>query len=196
MAGGQIEADRLQQSAKDPENHKDCNEEEEVEKSYKENSAGNAQAAVENLMSNMDFLQRESDLIYIIPKGHVKGMNVPARFYASPELLKLVSNEFQTATGGFTGAVQQLANVATLPGIVGSSIGMPDIHSGYGFAVGNVAAFDLADPKAVVSPGGVGFDINCGVRLLRSDLTEEDVKPLKSKLADNLFDQVPVGVGG
>lgn len=69
MAGGQIEADRLQQSAKDPENHKDCNEEEEVEKSYKENSAGNAQAAVENLMSNMDFLQRESDLIYIIPKG-------------------------------------------------------------------------------------------------------------------------------
>lgn len=54
------------------------------------------------------------------------------------------------------------------PGIVGSSIGMPDIHSGYGFAVGNVAAFDMADPKAVVSPGGVGFDINCGVRLLRS----------------------------
>ncbi|KAL0055065.1 hypothetical protein WJX82_006488 [Trebouxia sp. C0006] len=123
-------------------------------------------------------------------------MNVPAKFYASPELLKLVSNEFHTATGGFTGAVQQLANVATLPGIVGSSIGMPDIHSGYGFAVGNVAAFDLADPKGVVSPGGVGFDINCGVRLLRSDLTEEDVKPLKSKMADNLFHQVPVGVGG
>lgn len=196
MAGGHIEAERLQQSAKDPENHKNGNEEEEVEKSFKENSAGNAQAAVENLMSNMDFLQRESDLIYIIPKGHVKGMNVPAKFYASPELLKLVSNEFRTASGGFTGAVQQLANVATLPGIVGSSIGMPDIHSGYGFAVGNVAAFDLADPKAVVSPGGVGFDINCGVRLLRSDLTEEDVKPLKSKMADNLFDQVPVGVGG
>ncbi len=69
MAGGHIEAERLQQSAQDPENHKDCNEEEEVEKSYKENSAGNAQAAVENLMSNMDFLQRESDLVYIIPKG-------------------------------------------------------------------------------------------------------------------------------
>ncbi|DBB15264.1 TPA: hypothetical protein ACH3X3_004263 [Trebouxia sp. C0006] len=132
----------------------------------------------------------------LIVVGHVKGMNVPAKFYASPELLKLVSNEFHTATGGFTGAVQQLANVATLPGIVGSSIGMPDIHSGYGFAVGNVAAFDLADPKGVVSPGGVGFDINCGVRLLRSDLTEEDVKPLKSKMADNLFHQVPVGVGG
>ncbi|KAL0035786.1 hypothetical protein WJX77_002605 [Trebouxia sp. C0004] len=196
MTGGYIKAERLQQSAKDPENHKDCDEEEEVEKSYKKNSAGNAQAAVENLMSNMEFLQRESDLIYIIPKGHVKGMNVPAKFYASPELLKLVSNELHTATGGFTGAVQQLANVATLPGIVGCSIGMPDIHSGYGFAVGNVAAFDMADPKAVVSPGGVGFDINCGVRLLRSDLTEEDVKPLKSKMADNLFDQVPVGVGG
>ena len=69
MAGGHIEAERLQQSAKDPENHKNGNEEEEVEKSYKENSAGNAQAAVENLMSNMDFLQRESDLIYVIPKG-------------------------------------------------------------------------------------------------------------------------------
>lgn len=121
-------------------------------------------------------------------------MNVPASFYASPELLKLVSKELSTAGGGFTGAVQQLANVATLPGecfricccissrvwavatgcscdaagIVGSSIGMPDIHSGYGFAVGNVAAFDMADPAAIVSPGGVGFDINCGVRLLRS----------------------------
>jgi len=69
MAGGHIEAERLQQSAKDPGNHKDCNEEKEVEKSYKENSAGNAQAAVEKLMSNMDFLQRESDLIYVIPKG-------------------------------------------------------------------------------------------------------------------------------
>ena len=69
MAGGHIEAERLQQSAKDPEKHKDCNEEEEVEKSYKENTAGNAQAAVENLMSNMEFLQRESDLIYVIPKG-------------------------------------------------------------------------------------------------------------------------------
>ncbi len=69
MAGGYIEAERLQQSAKDPGNHKDCNEEDEVEKSYKENSASNAQAAVENLMSNMEFLQRESDLTYIIPKG-------------------------------------------------------------------------------------------------------------------------------
>lgn len=69
MAGGHIEAERLQQSAKDPGDHKDCNEEKEVEKSYKENSAGNAQAAVKKRMSNMDFLQRESDLIYVIPEG-------------------------------------------------------------------------------------------------------------------------------
>lgn len=193
MVGDKIQAERLQQSEGRPEPE---GEELAVEKSYKENNSGNAQAAVESLMSNMDFLQREGDLVYVVPEGHVKGMQVPAKFYASPELLKLVSHEFHTASGGFTGAVQQLANVATLPGIVGSSIGMPDIHSGYGFAVGNVAAFDMADPKAVVSPGGVGFDINCGVRLLRSDLTEEDVNPVKSKMADNLFKEVPVGVGG
>ena len=72
----------------------------------------------------------------------------------------------------FTG-VKQIANVAALPGIVGKSVGLPDIHSGYGFAIGNMAAFDMSNPQAVVSPGGVGFDINCGVRLLRTNLTEK-----------------------
>ncbi|KAL3133571.1 hypothetical protein ABBQ38_007418 [Trebouxia sp. C0009 RCD-2024] len=197
MADGAVHAERLARSAEDPKHPgRDCSEEDEVEASYKENFAGNAQAAVDEFMSNMGFLEREGDLVYVIPKGHVQGMNVPAKFYASPELLKLVSNEFRTASGGFTGAVQQLANVATLPGIVGSSIGMPDIHSGYGFAVGNVAAFDMDDPASIVSPGGVGFDINCGVRLIRTDLSEEDVNPVKAKLADNLFHQIPVGVGG
>jgi len=78
---------------------------------------------------------------------------------------------------------------------VGASLGMPDIHSGYGFAIGNVAAFDMSDPNAVVSPGGVGFDINCGVRLLRTNLTEKDLAPIKEELTQSLFDHIPVGVG-
>lgn len=72
---------------------------------------------------------------------------------------------------------------------------LPDVHSGYGFAIGNVAAFDMSDPEAVVSPGGVGFDINCGVRLIRTNLTEADVAPVKEQLAQALFDHIPVGVG-
>ncbi|KAM5287915.1 RNA-splicing ligase RtcB homolog [Ctenodactylus gundi] len=75
------------------------------------------------------------------------------------------------------------------------SIGLPDVHSGYGFAIGNMAAFDMNDPEAVVSPGGVGFDINCGVRLLRTNLDESDVQPVKEQLAQAMFDHIPVGVG-
>uniref|UniRef100_A0A914UIN4 3'-phosphate/5'-hydroxy nucleic acid ligase n=1 Tax=Plectus sambesii TaxID=2011161 RepID=A0A914UIN4_9BILA len=97
--------------------------------------------------------------------------------------------------GGFLPAVKQIANVASLPGIVGHSIGLPDIHSGYGFAIGNMAAFDTADRSAIVSPGGVGFDINCGVRLIRTNLSEKDVQPVKEQLAQALFDHIPVGVG-
>lgn len=72
---------------------------------------------------------------------------------------------------------------------------MPDIHSGYGFAIGNVAAFDVGNPNSVVSPGGVGFDINCGVRLIRTNLSEKDVQPYKEQLAQAMFDHIPVGVG-
>lgn len=72
---------------------------------------------------------------------------------------------------------------------------MPDVHSGYGFAIGNVAAFDTTNPEAVVSPGGVGFDISCGVRVIRTNLFESDVAPLKEQLAQSLFDHIPVGVG-
>ncbi|MBW3535637.1 MAG: RtcB family protein, partial [Gemmatimonadetes bacterium] len=91
-------------------------------------------------------------------------------------------------------AVQQVANVATLPGIVGNSIGMPDIHWGYGFAIGGVAAFD-PDEGGVVSPGGVGYDINCGVRLLRSNLHADDLRPRLSRLMDRLYERIPAGVG-
>ncbi|MBW3553226.1 MAG: RtcB family protein, partial [Gemmatimonadetes bacterium] len=91
-------------------------------------------------------------------------------------------------------AVQQVANVATLPGIVGRSIGMPDIHWGYGFAIGGVAAFD-PEEGGVVSPGGVGYDINCGVRLLRSTLNADEVRGRLGRLMDRLQDRIPAGVG-
>ena len=93
------------------------------------------------------------------------------------EELKLASQTGQV--GGFLPGMKQIANVAALPGIVGRSIGLPDVHSGYGFAIGNTAAFDMDDPTSIVSPGGVGFDINCGVRLVRTNLTEKDVQPVK-----------------
>jgi len=91
-------------------------------------------------------------------------------------------------------AVQQVANVAQLPGIVGRSIGMPDIHWGYGFAIGGVAAFD-PEEGGVVSPGGVGYDINCGVRLLRSNLRGSEVRPRLSRVMDALYATIPAGVG-
>eukprot|EP01090_Pellita_catalonica_P017076 TRINITY_DN5080_c0_g1_i1.p1 TRINITY_DN5080_c0_g1~~TRINITY_DN5080_c0_g1_i1.p1 ORF type:complete len:441 (+),score=51.85 TRINITY_DN5080_c0_g1_i1:97-1419(+) len=91
--------------------------------------------------------------------------------------------------------MKQIANVASLPGIVGSSMGMPDVHSGYGFAIGNVAAFDMTNPNSVVSPGGVGFDINCGVRLIRTNLSLKDISPVQEELTQTLFDHIPVGVG-
>ncbi|MEJ2312101.1 MAG: RtcB family protein [Gemmatimonadales bacterium] len=91
-------------------------------------------------------------------------------------------------------AIRQVANVACLPGIVGRSIGMPDIHWGYGFAIGGVAAFDPAD-DGVVSPGGVGYDINCGVRLLRSDIRAEELKPRIDGLMSQIMRDVPAGVG-
>jgi tRNA-splicing ligase RtcB len=98
--------------------------------------------------------------------------------------------------GGFIPALRQVANVAALPGIVKASMAMPDVHSGYGFCIGNVAAFDMDDPDAIISPGGVGFDINCGVRLIRTNLMEEDVTgDVREQLAQALFDHIPVGVG-
>jgi tRNA-splicing ligase RtcB (3'-phosphate/5'-hydroxy nucleic acid ligase) len=130
----------------------------------------------------------------------VPGMRVPGRFYLNKDLYGLAEDELKTfctaKVGGFSPALKQIANVATLPGIVGHSIGLPDMHSGYGFAIGNVAAFDCANPSSVVSPGGVGFDINCGVRLVRTNLFEKDVLPIKEELTQSLYNHIPVGVGG
>src|SRR5919205_870237 len=119
-----------------------------------------------------------------IPETHLAGMRVPGRIFASEALLPHMRED---------NALQQVANVATLPGIVGRSLAMPDIHWGYGFPIGGVAAFD-AD-EGVLSPGGVGFDINCGVRLVRTDLTESDVRPKLRELINELFEAIPSGVG-
>ncbi|KYK68410.1 DNA segment, Chr 10, Wayne State University 52, expressed family protein, partial [Toxoplasma gondii TgCatPRC2] len=142
---------------------------------------------------------------YTVKRGFVEGMQVEGHIYVNDALRSLLFDELRqytaqgggrgAPTGGFLPALKQVANVAALPGIVGKSIGLPDIHAGYGFAIGNVAAFDMEDPQAVVSPGGVGFDINCGVRLLRTNLQEEDVADKKEQLAQALFDHIPVGVG-
>eukprot|EP01105_Mastigella_eilhardi_P023891 TRINITY_DN6103_c0_g1_i1.p1 TRINITY_DN6103_c0_g1~~TRINITY_DN6103_c0_g1_i1.p1 ORF type:complete len:508 (-),score=149.90 TRINITY_DN6103_c0_g1_i1:127-1650(-) len=146
------------------------------------------------------YIEHRGGVEYAIKKGFVPNMNVEGKFYVNEPLRALVYEELEhyCNTSGFAGflpAVKQVANVASLPGIVKYSIGMPDIHSGYGFSIGNVAAFDVDDPLAVVSPGGVGFDINCGVRLLRTNLSEKDITPVKEQLTQSLFDHIPVGVG-
>ncbi|MCS7129832.1 MAG: RtcB family protein [Archaeoglobaceae archaeon] len=110
-------------------------------------------------------------------------MRVPAYFYISRKLMKDLEKD----------AVEQAANVATMPGIRLASLVMPDVHVGYGFPIGGVAGFDVEE--GVISPGGVGFDINCGVRLLRSNLKVEQVKPKIKELIDTLFVAVPSGVG-
>jgi tRNA-splicing ligase RtcB (3'-phosphate/5'-hydroxy nucleic acid ligase) len=125
---------------------------------------------------------------WIIPRQGK--MRVEGIIYADDALMAGIAAPGQ----GGSEAVRQVANVACLPGIVGRSIGMPDIHWGYGFAIGGVAAFDPAE-GGVVSPGGVGYDINCGVRLLRTDLKEGDVRPKLSGLMDRIMNDVPAGVG-
>jgi tRNA-splicing ligase RtcB (3'-phosphate/5'-hydroxy nucleic acid ligase) len=149
------------------------------------------------------FLSKLSPTLYKIDIGFVPGMNVPAYVIVNDELEQLLLEELAASApggdkrgGGFLPALKQVANVAALPGIVKGSFAMPDVHSGYGFCIGNVAAFDMDDENAVVSPGGVGFDINCGVRLIRTNLTEQDVMGDKrEELCQALFDHIPVGVG-
>jgi len=119
-----------------------------------------------------------------IPADYKPGMRVPGLVYADEALLPQIEQDQ---------ALEQVANAATLPGIVRRSIAMPDIHWGYGFPIGGVAAMRLDD--GVVSPGAVGYDINCGVRLLVTGLTQEQIRPRLAPLADRLFEAVPSGVG-
>src|SRR5215216_4506304 len=114
-------------------------------------------------------------------------MRVDATFYASEGILEDLKDEDYAS-------LRQICNVATLPGVVEPALTMPDFHWGYGFPIGGVAAFD-PDQGGVVSPGGVGYDINCGVRLLAASLEEADVRPRLPKLADALYRAIPSGVG-
>jgi tRNA-splicing ligase RtcB len=124
-----------------------------------------------------------SDTIWEIPPSHKPGMRVPARIYATATLLEAMDD----------GVFEQVTNVATLPGIVRHAYCMPDGHWGYGFPIGGVAAMDAA--TGVISPGGIGFDINCGMRLVVTNLTYAEVQPRLTELVDALFKRVPAGVG-
>jgi tRNA-splicing ligase RtcB len=129
-------------------------------------------------------LEKVDEYRWRIPKSYKPGMRVDGLIYADEGMLRQIINDQ---------APEQVANVAFLPGIVGYSLAMPDIHWGYGFAIGGVAAMRLSD--GVVSPGGVGFDINCGVRIMRTNLTRDEVGPKIKGLIDALFYAVPSGVG-
>ena len=120
-----------------------------------------------------------------IPRAYMQGMLVDGIIYASDKLISQIRHD---------SAPQQVANVATLPGIVKYSLAMPDIHWGYGFSIGGVAATDVEE-GGVISPGGVGYDINCGVRLMKTSLFEKDVKPKIKDLVYGLYNNVPAGVG-
>ncbi|MBW3018784.1 RtcB family protein [Candidatus Woesearchaeota archaeon] len=131
----------------------------------------------------MPKFERAGEVMWDIPTSYKEGMRVPARIFASEKLLK----EMDLAV------FDQISNVANLPGIVGRAMCMPDGHSGYGFPIGGVAGFDVQ--KGVISPGGIGFDINCGMRLVTTNLTVDQVKPRIKELVDHLFEKVPSGVG-
>jgi tRNA-splicing ligase RtcB (3'-phosphate/5'-hydroxy nucleic acid ligase) len=131
-----------------------------------------------------DTLKKIDDYRWELPIDFKKGMKVPGLLYASQTMLNQIWEEQ---------AIEQVANVAFLQGVVGHSMAMPDVHWGYGFPIGGVAAMRVKD--GVVSPGGVGFDINCGVRLLRTNLTVDDVKPKLEKIVNALYANIPSGVG-
>jgi tRNA-splicing ligase RtcB len=121
--------------------------------------------------------------LYELSVDYREGMRVPVRIFATEKLLQEMDEK----------VFEQAANVATLPGIVGASFAMPDAHWGYGFPIGGVAAMD--PEEGVISPGGIGFDINCGMRLVRTDLSWKEVKPKLRALVDRLAERVPAGVG-
>ncbi len=131
-----------------------------------------------------NILKQQDTYIWDIPKEFNPGMLVDGRVYASESLLKQIVTDK---------SLDQVVNVACLPGIVGYSLAMPDIHWGYGFPIGGVAATRLEN--GVISPGGVGFDINCGVRLIRSNLKLKDVQERMSQLVEHLYNKIPSGVG-
>ena len=134
-------------------------------------------------MTIKDEIKKIRDNVYEVPGSYNKKMRASGRLYIDDESFDALEE----------GAVQQIVNVACLPGIFRYSIAMPDIHFGYGFPIGGVAAFNMRN--GIVSPGGVGFDINCGVRLIKSNLRQEDIQDHLDELVDALFKNIPSGVG-
>lgn len=134
-------------------------------------------------MTPNDF-KKISDWLWEIPKTFRQDMRVPARAFVSEEMLEDALKDK---------SLWQLVNVATLPGIVNYSMAMPDMHEGYGFPIGGVAAMKMAD--GVISPGGVGYDINCGMKLLKSDYSEKDLRTHLDRLATEIQKEVPSGLG-
>ena len=129
-------------------------------------------------------LKKLDDFRYSIPKSYKKGMRIEGLIFANQPLIQQIEKDL---------TIDQVANVATLPGLVGCSLAMPDAHQGYGFCIGGVAAADLSD--GVISAGGVGFDINCGVRLLNSPFQVNEIKSKLQMLLDDLFQSIPCGLG-
>ncbi|MFA5353465.1 MAG: RtcB family protein [Thermodesulfovibrionales bacterium] len=132
---------------------------------------------------SIEGLKRIDESRIEVPRGYKPGMRTKGIIYVDKGLETKLEAE----------AIDQVANVASLPGIVGASMAMPDIHTGYGFPIGGVAAFD--PEEGIVSPGGVGYDINCGVRLVRSNLLKEDILPRMKELIEALYSEIPSGVG-
>jgi len=128
-------------------------------------------------------MRKISATVWEIPETYKEGMRVPARIYATEKLLREMDE----------GVIDQITNVATLPGIVKYACCMPDGHWGYGFPIGGVAAMDVR--SGVISPGGIGFDVNCGMRLVLTNLTYDQIKEHLKTLVDKLFQRVPAGVG-
>jgi tRNA-splicing ligase RtcB len=129
-------------------------------------------------------LKQVADYVYEVPRSFRQDMRVPAHFYADDEILTKALEDR---------SLEQLVNTATLPGIVGQAMAMPDIHQGYGFPIGGVVATRL--PSGAISPGGVGYDINCGVRVMGAHLDVEEIRPHLDQLADALYRRLPSGVG-
>ncbi|MFC1855559.1 RtcB family protein [Thermodesulfobacteriota bacterium] len=127
-------------------------------------------------------IKKIDDYKYIIEKSG--DMRVPAIFYSNPGYLEQIIRE---------GSYMQLVNVASLPGIIGAALAMPDMHQGYGFPIGGVAAMDIEN--GVISPGGVGYDINCGCRLVRTNLTYDEIKGRVRDIINALYSTIPTGVG-
>ena len=131
----------------------------------------------------ISILQKVNDYTWDIPTTYKAGMRVPGRIFVSRKLLESLEHD----------TLEQTANVATLPGIQKYAMAMPDAHSGYGFPIGGVAAFDR--DTGIISPGGVGYDINCGVRIIKTNLTADEVRPRMKELIELLFHDIPSGVG-